>query len=151
MGVLYTIGSTTGEVAEWLNESGFTVSSDESSRLPLLGEICGALNSLEDSSIEYTDGGIGSPWQAMVTSSDDPERGAWTLLNITKLRPPSEPQELWFEKGFPELIVSILSKIANSSGTLIVVPDTGCAPLVVPPNSIPEELCAQWEHINPSD
>ena len=149
MGVLYTICSATSEMADWLAESQISIPSVETARMPLLGEICAVLNSLKNYKVDFTENGIGSSWQAMVKSLVEPESGAWTLLNITSLETPSEPQAVWFEKGSPELIVLIVSLIANKSGTLIIIPDTGCPPLVVPPDSNPDELCANWQHINP--
>jgi len=150
MGVLYTVMPPSHEVADWLHESGIPVSVDTSSRGPSIPEIREILNSLEGFSVEYTDNGIGSPWQAMVTSIVDPDSGGWTLLNISSRAEPEEPQEIWFEKGHPELIVEIVSRLAMRCGTLIVIPDTGCPPLVIAPGDDPEKLCAQWEHINPN-
>ncbi|MEC5126999.1 hypothetical protein VSU19_09575 [Verrucomicrobiales bacterium BCK34] len=151
MGVLYTVTPPTEEVAEWLGDLGVGMPRNSSSRLPLLHEVRTALDSLDGFSVEYTDNGIGSHWQAMVTSVDDPDTGGWTLLNITNRKDDSEPQEIWFEKGFPELIVEILTQISSSCGTLILIPDTGCRPLVIPPRSDPRLLCAQWEHLEPTN
>ena len=150
MGVLYTVMPPSQEVADWLDESGLHVSVDTSSRSPTISEIRETLNSLEGFAVEYTDNGIGSSWQAMVTTIADPESGGWTLLNITRRAKPEESQEIWFEKGHPELIVEIVSRLSMRCGTLIVIPDTGCPPLVIAPGGDPEKLCAQWEHINPN-
>jgi hypothetical protein len=151
MGVLYTVTPPTNEVAVWLEDLGVDLPRDDSSRLPLLGEVRAVLDSLDGFSIEYTDNGIGSEWQAMVTSLDDPVTGGWTILNITNRKEDSEPQEIWFEKGFPELIVEILVQISSRCGTLILIPDTGCPPLPIAPGSDPKQLCAQWEHLEPTN
>ena len=139
------------DVADWLAESGASLPADTSTRWPLLAEIRDVLDSLEGFTVDYTDNGIGSSWQAMITSADDPDTGGWTLMNITHQKEPSEPQEIWFEKGFPELIVDILTRLSSKCGTLVIIPDTGCSPLVVPPRADPSRLCAQWEHLEPTN
>jgi hypothetical protein len=151
MGVLYIVTPTTGEVVDWLVDTGVTLPVDNASRFPLIAEIRDVLDSLEGFTSEYDDNGIGSSWQAMITSLEDPESGAWTRLNITHQKDPSEPQDIWFEKGHPELIVTIVSRLAVMCGTLVVIPDTGCPPLVVPAGADPDDLCAQWGHINEDD
>jgi hypothetical protein len=150
MGVLYTVMPPSQEVADWLHELGIAVSVDTSSRGPNISEIRETLDSLEGFSVEYTDNGIGSTWQAMITSIGDPDSGGWTLLNISSRAEPGEPQEIWFEKGHPELIVEILSRLSMRCGTFVVIPDTGCPPLVISPGDDPKKLCAQWEHLNPN-
>src|SRR5436190_9496072 len=105
MGVLYIITPLTDEVTDWLAESGVSFREDTASRLPLLSEIRDVLDSLAGFSVEYTDNGIGSSWQAMVSTTADPESSEWTMMNISHRKDPAEPQEIWFEKGFPELIV----------------------------------------------
>jgi len=101
--------------------------------------------------VEYNEEGTGSPWQAMITSVDDPESGWWTLLNITSRGEPDEPQEIWFEKGYPELIVEIVSRLTTQCGTLVVIPDTGCSPLIISPGDDSSELCSRWEHFTGTD
>lgn len=140
----------TQEVADWLHESGIAVSVDTSSRDPNISEIRETLDSLEGFSVEYTDNGIGSPWQAMITSIDDADSGGWTLMNISSCAEPEQPQEIWFEKGHPELIVEILSRLSLRCGTFVAIPDTGCRPLVISPGDDPHKLCARWEHLKPN-
>lgn len=147
MGVLYIVTPPTDEVSDWFAETGIILPEAVSSRSPLLSEIRHSLNSLEGYTVDYTENGLGSRWQAMITSTEDPESGRWTLMNITSLNDPSEPQEIWFEKGHPELIVQILCRLSSECGTLVVIPDTGCRPLVITPSDDPEQLCATWEHL----
>jgi len=151
MGVLYTILLPTEEVADWLSESGVSLGVGLLARGPLLSEIREVLDSLEGYAVEYNDGGTGSPWQAMITSAVDPESGRWTLLNITSRGEPLAPQEVWFEKGHPELIVEIVCRLAARCGTFVIVPDTGCLPLVVSPGDDPSELFGRWEHLTEDD
>jgi hypothetical protein len=151
MGVLYTITPTTGEVADWLVDTGVTLPVGSASRFPLIAEIRDVLDSLEGFTSAYDDNGIGSSWQAMIMSIEDPESGAWTRLNITCQKDPSEPQDIWFEKGYPELIVRIVSRLAEMCGTLVVIPDTGCPPLVVLSGADPIDLCAHWPHLKNED
>lgn len=151
VGVLYIVTPRTDEIADWLADVGVSLPEDSSSRWPLLSEIHDVIGSLEGYSAEYSDNGVGSSWQAMITSANDPESGAWTLLNISHRGELSEPQKIWFEKGFPDLIVEILVRLSSRCGTLVLVPDTGCPPLVINAGDDPDQLCAQWEHLIQSD
>jgi hypothetical protein len=150
MGVLYTVMPPTQEVSDWLHELGVALGADMSPRGPNLFEIRETLDSLEGFAVEYNDNGIGSPWQAMITSIGDPEFGGWTLMNISSRGDPERPQEICFEKGHPELIVEIVSRLSALCGTLVVIPDTGCLPLVISPGDDPDKLCARWEHLAPN-
>lgn len=149
MGVLYIVTPPTDEVRNWLAESGIPVSKDTTSRGPLLSEIRDVLDSLEGYSVDYTDNGIGSSWQAMISSSVNPESGRWTGINIIRQNASSEPQEICFEKGFPEFIVEIVARLSSRCGTLIIIPDTGCPPLVVNASDDAGKLCANWDHLKP--
>ena len=60
MGVLYTVTPTTGEVADWLVDTGVTLPVGSTSRFPLIAEIRDVLDSLEGFTSEYDDSGIGS-------------------------------------------------------------------------------------------
>ena len=151
MGVLYSVTPPTKEVADWLSDAGIDTPEDASARGPLLTEIREVLDSLDGYTVEYNDNGVGHLWQAMITSKDTPEFGPWTLLNITSLGDSKEAQAIWFEKGHPELIVEILSRLSSYCGTTIVIPDTGCPPLVIFPGDDPGQLCAQWEHLAPGN
>jgi hypothetical protein len=150
MGVLYIVMPPTQEVADWLHESGIALSVVSPSRSPNIFEIRETLDSLEGFLVEYSDNGIGHSWQAMITSIGDPESGGWTLMNISSLGEPEQPQEIWFEKGHPELIVEIVSRLSARCGTLVVIPDTGCPPLVISPGDDSKKLCSRWEHLAPN-
>lgn len=147
MSILYTVTPITNEVVDWLVDTGVILSEESTSRFPLITEIRDVLDSLDGFISEYDDHGIGSSWRAVIMSHEVPESGAWTRLNITHQKDPSEPQDIWFEKGDPKLIVTIVSRLAVMCGTLVVFPDTGCPPLVVTANDDPDDLCAQWLHI----
>lgn len=149
MGVLYIVIPLTQDVAGWLHESGTPRRMGSPSRGANLLEIRETLDSLEGFSVEINDGGIGGRWQAMITSIRSPESGGWTLMNITKRGETEQPQEIWFEKGCPGLIVDIVCRLSARCGTLVVITDTGCAPLVISPSDDSEELCGRWEHLAP--
>ena len=151
MGVLYIVAPLSGEVVDWLEESGIGVPAGGKSRFPTLLEIRETLDSLEGFDIEYNDNGVGSCWQAMISSAQDPGSGPWTLLNINRRAEPSEPQDLSFEKGYPELIVDILARLSTRCGVLVLIPDTGEDPLLISAGDDPAELCRHWEHTAPAD
>ncbi len=149
MGVLYAVLPLSDKVTDWLHESGISVPTGIPSRLPTLPEIRGVLDSLDGFSVEYTDRGIGEIWQAMISSISDRQAGPWTLANISHRKDPSEPQLLWFAKGYAELIVDILSRLSKYCGVLVLIPDTGGSPLLISSGDNPKELCQRWDHFGP--
>lgn len=63
------------------------------------------------------------------------------------LRYPGElaPAEIAFHKGWPEVVFAVVASLAETCGTLVIFPDTGGAPAVVPPGADVRALLAAWE------
>ena len=151
MGVLYIVVPLTDEVTGWLEKLGINYPNQCSSRNPFGSEIVSTLDGLTQLSIEYSGEAIGSNWQATVCSKQDPARGPWTLLNIRSFKEFDAENEICFEKGHPNLIVEILHRLTQSTGPLVLVPDTGEDPLVIQPTLSPESMLSSWEHMNETD
>lgn len=151
MGVLYHVGALTPEIVAWLEEIDVEIPDSAKSHLPDLITIRAVLDSLPHVTVDYTDNGIGNSWQSFACEGPATEPSRWTLLNISERGPEETPQEFWFEKGFPELIIEILVRCASDCGTLVLVPDTGDAPLLIPPSATASDLVSSWEHTNPTD
>jgi hypothetical protein len=114
----------------WLDELG-TAYPHVPSRFPTGSEIRAALSEIEGYRVEISAGGIGAPWQASVSRAIAPEQGPWTVLNITAYSGDDMPQEVWFAKGWQELIEQIVGRFALRCGPLTVFPDTGEEPKVI--------------------
>jgi hypothetical protein len=68
-------------------------------------------------------------------------------VNVEKFKGAEDkPHPIWFEKGSPALILEILKRLAKHCGPLVVIPDTGDAPIAVTARSSIKKLLADWEH-----
>jgi hypothetical protein len=130
MGVLWTVWPLDDEMKSWLDEMEVEYPLNPS-RFPTGAEIKEVLSGLDEYDVEINDNGPDSAWQAMIAHKKDGEKGPWTLLNINEYTGDAEQQELWFEKGWPELIELVLGRLAAKCGPLVLIPDTGGDPTVV--------------------
>lgn len=144
MGVLYSAQPLDTEVRQWLVEEGLSVPTADGSP-PTPSDLEGALRQLQGYSVTFNIGeGV---WQALVSDQKDPENGPWTLLSATDADLPDQPCKFHFEKGSPELAIEIVHLIAQQCGPFVVVPDTGCDPAVVEPESTVEQIISNWAHL----
>jgi hypothetical protein len=130
MGVLWTVWPLDSEMRQWLDELGIPFPA-KASRFPTGTEIKAVINGLAEHQVEITDNGTGKPWQAFVTHRRGADGHGWTLLNISEYSGDDQPQNLWFEKGWPPLIVLTLERLTPQCGPLVLIPDTGEAPTVI--------------------
>jgi hypothetical protein len=144
VGVLYSAFPINDEVREWLADEGISAPKLDG-RAPTPNEIKAALETLDDQAVSYNIGqGV---WQAQIDDESSPETGPWTLLNVLEFTDVDEPCRFYFEKGWPELIVKVVHRIAQISGPIAIVPDTGCPPAVVDSNSNIDDVIGTWEHL----
>lgn len=150
MGVLYCVVPLDDEIAGHLRDSGETVpTADEPARNPTPREIRAVCDALRGQRVQYNVK-PGSFWQAVVEGATEPEREPWTLLNISKFSgSEEEPHEICFDKGWPSLILNIVQRLSIRCGPLVVIPDTGEAPIAVTAEDSVEDLSARWEHTRP--
>jgi hypothetical protein len=86
-------------------------------------------------------------WQIDIKSTAGGKRAPATLLNIDDFSGnEDEAQEIWFEKGSPALMLEVVRGLAGKCGPLVVLPDTGDAPVVVTARDNVDELLDAWEH-----
>lgn len=130
MGVLWTVWPLDNETRRWLDEIEVPYPA-KASRFPTGTEIKTALKELADHQVEITDNGKDGSWQALITHQCGADEHGWTLLNISEYAGDEQPQNLWFEKGWPSLIVSFLEHLTPRCGPLVLIPDTGEAPVVI--------------------
>ena len=103
-------------------------------------EVCGALR---DYKTEFNVKPK-SHWQAVIRGHGADEG---TILNVEKFKGAEDkPHGIWFEKGSPALILEILKRLAQHCGPLVVVPDTGNAPVAVTAKASVKKLLNEWEH-----
>lgn len=147
MGVLYSIVPLDEQIADYLLTLDVELPSHEiPARNPTPRELRLVCNDLTDLKVTQhlspEDAG-----QITFEGLKDPENEPWTLLNVTDFNgDESLPHAIWFEKGWPSLILRIVCKLAAYCGPLVIVPDTGCKPIVVSESDDVAILFATWEH-----
>ena len=147
MGVIYIVEPLDDEIADYLHDVGVIVPEWKGlCRNPTPKEIREVCGNLTDLSVQYF-----SPpehhWQVMIEGKNNPENEPWTLLNVRNFNGcEDEPHAISFEKGWPSLILRIVLGLSAKCGPLVVVPDTGDAPLAVSPVDSVENLLTIWEH-----
>jgi hypothetical protein len=145
MGVIYLLCPLDAEVRASLSIYGVSDEGWPDGRNPRLTEVRAVLDRMTGTRAEYQEAPKrGQPWGISVEDSTDPENGPWTELRTLKYDE-DQPTDFYFEKGWPELIVRIVSRLAATCGTLCIFPDTGEPPVIVPAGADPDHLLASWE------
>jgi hypothetical protein len=150
MGVLYSCIpiTDTPEILAWLQEQRVTLPSPSIfGRDPTPQEIRTALDSIENYTADYAVSR--TFWQANVSYTAEPEQGPWTCINVLNYQDDeSQPYHIYFEKGWPELILTIMERLSRLCGPLMCVPDTGATPIVVTPGLKSSEAVLPWYNIS---
>lgn len=145
MGVIYVAYNLDGESRKFLAEYEIQCPFEDS-RLPTPSEFKDTILNLENVAFDHQLNPDGS-WNAHIERLSDSENrdGPWTSAWIHEFRGDYDPCVIVFEKGQPEFIVEILSKLATKTGTLILVPDTGQVPLLILPFCDVKKTISAWE------
>lgn len=128
MGVLYTAWPVDQQMTEWLDELDIEAPK-AASRFPSKVETRNALGALRDLRIKYTDNGPGARWSAFIDCADDDT--LWTVLHAEPKDGNDDVTEIHFEKGEPALILALLRDLSSVTGPIVLIADTGDAPVVV--------------------
>jgi hypothetical protein len=152
MGVLYSVFPLDEAIAVYLRDHGVDVPDPiAASRNPTPRELRLACNSQTGFKAEVFSPPTHS-WQIMIEGSTAPENEPWTLLNVTDFNgDETSPHSIWFEKGWPSLILRIVHTLSATCGPLVIWPDTGEVPVIVNSVDDPDILIATWEHTRPDD
>lgn len=152
MGVLYNVFPLSPDIVEWLdaNQIAHPQAIGET-RNPTPGELRKVLQSLTGIHIEYDvrleydlSANIGT-YGAFITTDDTGET-PWTQVNVSDYAGEHQPHHIWFDKGWPSLILRILIKLTALTGPLLLVPDTRERPVVVTSTDTVVDLLQQWDH-----
>jgi hypothetical protein len=147
MGVLYTVVPLDDSITGYLRDVGVVFPEPSiPSRNPTPRELREVAATLADHKVT-----LHSPpenaWQIMIEGRNDPDNEPWALLNVTDFSgDEAAPHSIWFEKGWPSLILRVVRALSVRCGPLVIVPDTGCKPIVVGAADDPANLFATWEH-----
>ena len=152
MGVLYTVVPLEEQIADYLLDVGATVPGwTTASRNPTPREIRTVCTALLNLKIEMLSPPVYA-WQVMIEGLRDPENEPWTILNVDHFNgDENAPHSIWFEKGWPSLILRIVNALSSNCGPLVIIPDTGCTPIVVSTSDDVGDLLSTWEHTHGCD
>jgi hypothetical protein len=148
MGVLYTViplNTAHEDFLPWLDELGVEYPTNEEGRNPTPQEVRAALAELRDYTCDFSGGTVGTFWQVDISWAAAPEDGPWTALRTLKYEGENDPIEIYFEKGWREAVLSVLTNLCRTTGPLVLIPDTGEKPIVVTANRTIEETLAVWD------
>lgn len=143
MGVLYSVFPVNDKIRDWLQSENINCPAIDG-QFPTRSEITTVLDGAAGLATDYSQSG--QRLEAIVTDTEDPTGATWTLIQI----PESDLSpfcELYFEKGCPQLIARILYSLTKVIGPVTLVPDTGCAPLVIHCGIDLQSTLASWEHL----
>jgi hypothetical protein len=147
MGVLYIVVPLDDSITGYLRDVGVEYPAEHiPARNPTPRELREATATLTDQKVT-----VHSPpehaWQIMIEGRNDPENEPWTLLNVTAFNgDEATPHAICFEKGWPSLILRVVHILSARCGPLVIVPDTGCTPIVVGAADDPQKLFEIWDH-----
>jgi hypothetical protein len=144
MGVFYIVEPFNDEMASLLEEMGAAVpDSDGPSRNPTPAELREACAALEGFKTKFNVKAK-KHWQAVISREETDE---WTSLEVRKFSGSEDkPHAILFEKGSPRVILEVLKHLAGKCGPLVVIPDTGDAPIAVMGKSSVSKMLNEWGH-----
>lgn len=148
MGVIYSVFPLDDEIADYLRDMGIAVPGvDRPARNPTPREVREVCASLTDCRAEILTPPKYDGWQVNLEGRAAPEREPWTVLQVSDFNGSEEaPHSIWFEKGWPELILRVVHGLARTCGPLVIIPDTGEDPAVVTSSDLVDEILRAWEH-----
>jgi hypothetical protein len=144
LGILYAVIPLTPDLHGWLCELGVSFPPVLTGRDPTPREIRNATGAMRHLNVSYN--GDDRFTQACIESPC----GDGTTLNIGKQSDPDSPCDCGFSKGSPRIIVEVVLRLSSAAGPLLLMPDTGDAPVVITPEKTIDEILAEWEHTRPA-
>jgi hypothetical protein len=152
MGVFYCVVPLDAEIRPHILAAGATVpESNRATRNPTPREIRNVCSKLTD--IEaHINSPLDRPWQVRnvwqaVLGDADYDHHPWTRLNVHDFNGrEDQPHSIWFEKGWPSLILRVVHALSVQCGPLVVWPDMGDPPIVVSATDTVAELLRSWQH-----
>lgn len=147
MGVFYSVAPLDETTIEYLHQVGANIPERVvESRNPTLEEVRAACADIRNLKVE-----VFTPpthaWQVVIGDVNDHPNEPFTILNVDEFKGcESEPHSIWFDKGWPVLILQIVHSLSRRCGPLAIVPDTGCTPIVVTSSDDIDSLLQTWSH-----
>lgn len=140
MGTLYTVVPLDQKCAEWLDTEGVPHAPVTfPARYPTPREISEALHRLPGYRVAIHSDAHTREWSAQIESDGD----MWARLRVQDFSSEDSPHEFYFSKGWPEVVFTVTERLARICGTLVVVDDSSCRPVVVSPGADTKDLLSR--------
>lgn len=132
------------DALDWLEENGIRSDVfDKASRYPTQREIRHVLDTWPEYKVEYSACG-----DAEIKDAVKGYDGMSTTLRIIRKDNPQcdedQPCDFYFSKGWPELNLEILKRLAAICGPFIFIADSSGIPALVEPDTDPETVWRAW-------
>jgi hypothetical protein len=142
MGILYHAHALDDQIVGWLSQLGVPIPPGATSRNPTPREVRTVLDGLANCTVRY-ELIHGDYWSAWVQHRDN--ECVRTLVHITHVGGDDDQRPVWFEKGDPELIITIVEALTHRCGVLLLRDDTGVSPpLLITAGVIPARALDPW-------
>jgi hypothetical protein len=142
MGTLYTVVPLDQKCAEWLDTEGVSHPSVAgAARYPTPREISDTLRCLPGHRVAIHSDAHTREWSAQIDSEGD----MWAQIRVRDFCSEDSPHEFYFSKGHPEIVFSVTERLARVCGTLVVVDDSSCRPVVVSPGADTKDLLRDYD------
>ena len=142
MGTLYTVILLDQKCAEWLDtESVPHPVVTNLTRYPTPREILEVLHGIPDAKVIIHSDVQSHEWSAQIDMNDN----SWAQMRVRDFSSEDTPHEFYFSKGWPEVVFVVTERLARLCGTLVVVDDSSCRPVVVSAGADTNELLRQYD------
>jgi hypothetical protein len=142
MGAMYLALPLNTELREWLAEFYETLPPADGREATAL-ELREAIGALSGMVGEYST--CDGTWEALITEPGGRDAGPWALAVLGGFVSEDVAGRLSFHKGWQQVIVRVLCKLAQATGPWVLVADVDCTPLVVAAGDDPDALLVAWE------
>jgi len=144
MGVLHSVLPLDASCVEWLDSEGVAhPPPTTTSRYPTPREIAAELQQLGDYAFDLSADLSSGEWLATIVSANS-QTEAWASLRVKNYSDDDRPHEFYFPKGWPEVIFTVVERLTQHCGPLVVVDDSAVRPVIVCPNDPLQELLQHY-------
>ena len=150
MSVTHVVVPLGPSLHDYLDAEGASYPS-EVGRRPSLLEVRAAIAVLPDVTAAFDVPLPGGTWTATLETDPAQPSHDWAVITAHPFNDEASGYDIAFERGSPELIVSVIHALSSITGPLVLVPDSGEAPLVVSPHHTVPGLLSSWADADGDD
>ena len=132
---------------EWLQSQGIHVAEMlQPSRFPSLNEFRQVVSMIAGFRAEFDAPDADKPWRVVIDSEENPGGEMRSSIRITPFEGDDAPHGIWFEQGWPPMVVAIAQQLAAFTGPLVILATADGTPALVEAGSDVATLLRSWKH-----